>query len=162
MSMAAIAKALARGPRTPWLAASGHDNPAASYPAWRSLAALCPHALCETEEALALAWHEAERGPGTDCRIGPVNPDRRAALHPGACPVERRVARGRLHLVRARSHRPVRDLARGEPERPQVAHGQRVHLERCACGSSALRGSETRGRLHLVRAGTHGPALGLA
>src|SRR5437016_14640656 len=77
MSMAAIAKALARGPRTPWLAASGHDNPAASYPAWRSLAALCPHALGETEEALALAWHEVERAWGT-AFFGPVQAEKGA------------------------------------------------------------------------------------
>jgi DNA-binding CsgD family transcriptional regulator len=41
-------------------AAFGHVNPPASYPAWRSLAALQHHALGETGEALALAHEEAE------------------------------------------------------------------------------------------------------
>jgi DNA-binding CsgD family transcriptional regulator len=41
------------------LAAFGHVNPPASYPAWRSLAALEQHALGEAEEALALAQEEA-------------------------------------------------------------------------------------------------------
>jgi DNA-binding CsgD family transcriptional regulator len=38
----------------------GHTNPPASYPAWRSLAALEHHALGETTEALALAREEVE------------------------------------------------------------------------------------------------------
>jgi DNA-binding CsgD family transcriptional regulator len=42
------------------LAAFGHTNPAASYPAWRSLAALEHHALGETEDARALAQEEVE------------------------------------------------------------------------------------------------------
>jgi ATP/maltotriose-dependent transcriptional regulator MalT len=42
------------------LAAFGHDNPAASYPAWRSLAALAHHGLGETDAALTLAREEAE------------------------------------------------------------------------------------------------------
>ena len=42
------------------LAAFGHDNPAASYPAWRTLAALAHHALGETDAALSLAREEAE------------------------------------------------------------------------------------------------------
>jgi ATP/maltotriose-dependent transcriptional regulator MalT len=42
------------------LASFGHTNPAASYPAWRSLAALEHHALGETDEALALAREEVE------------------------------------------------------------------------------------------------------
>ena len=42
------------------LAAFGHTNPPASYPAWRSLAALEHHALGQTEEALALAQEEVE------------------------------------------------------------------------------------------------------
>ncbi|MBX5469407.1 MAG: AAA family ATPase [Thermoleophilaceae bacterium] len=42
------------------LAAYGHDNPAASYPAWRSLAALAHRALGETDAALSLAREEAE------------------------------------------------------------------------------------------------------
>jgi DNA-binding CsgD family transcriptional regulator len=40
------------------LAAFGHTTPAASYPAWRSLAALEHHALGETAEAVALAREE--------------------------------------------------------------------------------------------------------
>jgi DNA-binding CsgD family transcriptional regulator len=42
------------------LAAFGHTTPAASYPAWRSLAALEHHALGETDDALALAREEVE------------------------------------------------------------------------------------------------------
>jgi DNA-binding CsgD family transcriptional regulator len=42
------------------LAAYGHDNPAASYPAWRSLAALSHQALGEHDAALELAREEAE------------------------------------------------------------------------------------------------------
>lgn len=42
------------------LTAFGHTNPPASYPAWRSLAALEHHALGETKEALALAQEEVE------------------------------------------------------------------------------------------------------
>ena len=42
------------------LTAFGHTNPAASYPAWRSLAALAHHALGETQEALAMAEDEVE------------------------------------------------------------------------------------------------------
>ena len=42
------------------LAAFGHTTPAASYPAWRSLAALEHHALGETSEAIALAREEVE------------------------------------------------------------------------------------------------------
>jgi DNA-binding CsgD family transcriptional regulator len=38
----------------------GHGNPPASYPAWRSLAALQHHALGETDQALALAREEVE------------------------------------------------------------------------------------------------------
>jgi class 3 adenylate cyclase/DNA-binding CsgD family transcriptional regulator len=40
------------------LAAFGHTNPPASYPAWRSLAAIEEHALGETAEAIALAQEE--------------------------------------------------------------------------------------------------------
>jgi DNA-binding CsgD family transcriptional regulator len=40
------------------LEAFGHTNPSASYPAWRSLAALEHHALGETQAALALAEDE--------------------------------------------------------------------------------------------------------
>jgi ATP/maltotriose-dependent transcriptional regulator MalT len=40
------------------LAAFGHTNPSASYPAWRSLAALEHHALGEAQDALALAQEE--------------------------------------------------------------------------------------------------------
>ena len=40
------------------LSAFGHTNPPASYPAWRSLAALEHHALGETEQATALAREE--------------------------------------------------------------------------------------------------------
>ncbi|MBV8993307.1 MAG: hypothetical protein JO287_06310, partial [Pseudonocardiales bacterium] len=54
---AALDRALELG-RT--LAAFGHVNPPASYPAWRSLAALEHHALGEAGEALALAREEAE------------------------------------------------------------------------------------------------------
>ena len=42
------------------LTAFGHTNPPASYPAWRSLAALEHHALGKTQEALALAEEEVE------------------------------------------------------------------------------------------------------
>lgn len=42
------------------LASFGHTNPSASYPAWRSLAALEHHALGEIPEALALAREEVE------------------------------------------------------------------------------------------------------
>ena len=42
------------------LTSFGHTNPPASYPAWRSLAALEHHALGETHEALALAKEEVE------------------------------------------------------------------------------------------------------
>ncbi|HET8529175.1 MAG TPA: AAA family ATPase [Gaiellaceae bacterium] len=42
------------------LAAFGHTAPAASYPAWRSLAALEHHALGEVDEARALAREEVE------------------------------------------------------------------------------------------------------
>jgi DNA-binding CsgD family transcriptional regulator len=42
------------------LTSFGHTNPPASYPAWRSLAALEHHALGETEEALAMAEEEVE------------------------------------------------------------------------------------------------------
>ncbi|HEY7076259.1 MAG TPA: LuxR C-terminal-related transcriptional regulator, partial [Solirubrobacteraceae bacterium] len=54
---AALASALELGAA---LAAFGHTNPPASYPPWRSLAALEHHALAETEEALALAREEVE------------------------------------------------------------------------------------------------------
>jgi class 3 adenylate cyclase/DNA-binding CsgD family transcriptional regulator len=54
---AALARALELGRA---LASFGHTNPAASYPAWRSLAALEHRALGETEEALALAQEEVE------------------------------------------------------------------------------------------------------
>jgi class 3 adenylate cyclase/DNA-binding CsgD family transcriptional regulator len=54
---AALARALELGRA---LTTFGHTNPAASYPAWRSLAALEHHALGETEEALALAQEEVE------------------------------------------------------------------------------------------------------
>ncbi|MGZ4369423.1 MAG: ATP-binding protein [Gaiellaceae bacterium] len=54
---AALARALALAEA---LASYGHTNPAASYPAWRSLAALEHHALGETAEALALAQEEVE------------------------------------------------------------------------------------------------------
>lgn len=42
------------------LTAFGHTNPPASYPAWRSLAALEHHALGESEQAAALAQEEVE------------------------------------------------------------------------------------------------------
>jgi class 3 adenylate cyclase/DNA-binding CsgD family transcriptional regulator len=42
------------------LTAFGHVNPPASYPAWRSLAALQHHALGEPDEALVLAREEVE------------------------------------------------------------------------------------------------------
>jgi DNA-binding NarL/FixJ family response regulator len=42
------------------LTSFGHTNPAASYPAWRSLAALEHHALGETGDALTLAREEVE------------------------------------------------------------------------------------------------------
>jgi class 3 adenylate cyclase/DNA-binding CsgD family transcriptional regulator len=54
---AALARALELGHA---LATFGHTNPPASYPAWRSLAALEHHALGETQEALALAQEEVE------------------------------------------------------------------------------------------------------
>jgi DNA-binding CsgD family transcriptional regulator len=54
---AALAHALELGAA---LAAFGHTNPPASYPAWRSLAALEQHALGETQDALALAQEEVE------------------------------------------------------------------------------------------------------
>lgn len=43
------------------LAAFGHTNPASSYPAWRSLAALEHHALGDTRAARELAREEAEQ-----------------------------------------------------------------------------------------------------
>jgi class 3 adenylate cyclase/DNA-binding CsgD family transcriptional regulator len=54
---AALARALDLGDA---LAAFGHTNPPASYPAWRSLAALEHHALGESPGALALAQEEVE------------------------------------------------------------------------------------------------------
>ncbi len=54
---AALARALDLGQA---LAAFGHTSPPASYPAWRSLAALEHHALGGTQEALALAREEVE------------------------------------------------------------------------------------------------------
>jgi DNA-binding CsgD family transcriptional regulator len=42
------------------LTSFGHTNPAASYPAWRSLAALEHHALGETTEALTFAREEVK------------------------------------------------------------------------------------------------------
>jgi DNA-binding CsgD family transcriptional regulator len=42
------------------LAAFGHTNPPASYPGWRSLAALAHHALGEADEAVSLAREETE------------------------------------------------------------------------------------------------------
>jgi class 3 adenylate cyclase/DNA-binding CsgD family transcriptional regulator len=54
---AALARALELGQA---LAAFGHTNPPASYPAWRSLAAIEHHARGETTEALALAQEEVE------------------------------------------------------------------------------------------------------
>jgi DNA-binding CsgD family transcriptional regulator len=42
------------------LAAFGHDNPALSYPPWRSSAALAHHALGEPDAALSLARDELE------------------------------------------------------------------------------------------------------
>jgi DNA-binding CsgD family transcriptional regulator len=54
---AALARALELGRS---LAAFGHTNPPASYPASRSLAALEYHALGETGEALSLAREEVE------------------------------------------------------------------------------------------------------
>src|SRR5581483_8233193 len=54
---AALAHAHALGEA---LTAFGHTNPPASYPAWRSLAALEHHALGETPAALALAQEEVE------------------------------------------------------------------------------------------------------
>jgi DNA-binding CsgD family transcriptional regulator len=53
----ALARALELGAA---LAAFGHTNPSASYPAWRSLAALEHHALGERQEAIALAQDEVE------------------------------------------------------------------------------------------------------
>jgi len=54
------------------LAAFGHTNPPASYPAWRSLAALEHHALGETPEALTLAREEVElaRAWGAPATLG--------------------------------------------------------------------------------------------
>jgi DNA-binding CsgD family transcriptional regulator len=46
------------------LASFGHTNPSASYPAWRSLAALEHQALGETAEALALAREEVDLARG--------------------------------------------------------------------------------------------------
>ena len=54
---AALAGALELGAA---LAAFGHTNPAASYPAWRSLAAVEHHALGEPREAIALAQEEVQ------------------------------------------------------------------------------------------------------
>jgi class 3 adenylate cyclase/DNA-binding CsgD family transcriptional regulator len=54
---AALASALELGAA---LAAFGHTSPPASYPAWRSLAALEHHALGQTEEAIVLAREEVE------------------------------------------------------------------------------------------------------
>ena len=54
---AALEHALELGRR---LSSFGHTNPAASYPAWRSLAALAYHALGETQDALAMAAEEVE------------------------------------------------------------------------------------------------------
>jgi class 3 adenylate cyclase/DNA-binding CsgD family transcriptional regulator len=54
---AALARALELGDT---LSAFGHTSPPASYPAWRSLAALEHHALGETPAALALAREEVE------------------------------------------------------------------------------------------------------
>jgi ATP/maltotriose-dependent transcriptional regulator MalT len=54
---AALARALELGDT---LSAFGHTNPPASYPAWRSLAALEHHALGETPAALAIAQEEVE------------------------------------------------------------------------------------------------------
>jgi class 3 adenylate cyclase/DNA-binding CsgD family transcriptional regulator len=51
----ALASALELGAA---LAAFGHTSPQASYPAWRSLAALEHHALGEAQEAVALAREE--------------------------------------------------------------------------------------------------------
>jgi class 3 adenylate cyclase/predicted ATPase/DNA-binding CsgD family transcriptional regulator len=42
------------------LTSFGHVNPPASYPAWRTLAALQHHALGETDQALALAREEVQ------------------------------------------------------------------------------------------------------
>jgi tetratricopeptide (TPR) repeat protein len=53
----ALAHALELGRQ---LTAFGHTNPAASYPAWRSLAALAHHALGDRDAALALAREEVE------------------------------------------------------------------------------------------------------
>ncbi len=54
---AALAHALELGDA---LASFGHTIPAASYPAWRSLAALEHHALGETQDARPLAQEEVE------------------------------------------------------------------------------------------------------
>lgn len=54
---AALVRALELGDA---LTAFGHTNPSASYPAWRSLAALEHHALGETHQAVALAAEEVE------------------------------------------------------------------------------------------------------
>ncbi len=53
----ALAHALELGQQ---LATFGHTNPAASYPAWRSLTALAHHTLGDRDAALALAREEAE------------------------------------------------------------------------------------------------------
>lgn len=53
------------------LAAFGHTNPPASYPAWRSLAALEHHALGNAEEALALGQEEVAK-PAAELACGPV------------------------------------------------------------------------------------------
>ena len=54
---AALADALAAGRA---LSAVGHENPAVSYPGWRSEAALAHHALGADDAALALAREELE------------------------------------------------------------------------------------------------------
>ena len=54
---AALADTLATGRA---LSAVGHENPAVSYPGWRSEAALAHHALGADDDALALAREEAE------------------------------------------------------------------------------------------------------
>ncbi|HSC74325.1 MAG TPA: AAA family ATPase [Gaiellaceae bacterium] len=54
---AALAHALELGQTA---AAFGHTNPPASYPAWRSLAALAYHALGDTQAALALVQEEVD------------------------------------------------------------------------------------------------------
>jgi class 3 adenylate cyclase/DNA-binding CsgD family transcriptional regulator len=54
---AALADALAAGHA---LSGVGHENPAVSYPGWRSEAALAHHALGADDDALALAREEVE------------------------------------------------------------------------------------------------------